>query len=119
MVRELRRVEGELIEQTGDLRDRLEATLASQGRIWLNLMKQLQVASEGMARADRPSVRSRGRPSDVDEPLEELLDESLRDTTDYPTYASDPPNPLDPRPSPELEPDEAEPRRRPRRGRDL
>ncbi|HXY12005.1 MAG TPA: hypothetical protein VEJ85_00710, partial [Thermoplasmata archaeon] len=34
--RELRRLEGELLEQTGDLRDRLESTLASQGRIWLN-----------------------------------------------------------------------------------
>ena len=30
MARELRRVEGELLEQTGDLRDRLEATLAAR-----------------------------------------------------------------------------------------
>ena len=52
MARELRRIEGELLEQTGDLRDRLEATLASQGRIWLNLLKQLEMASAGLVRAE-------------------------------------------------------------------
>ncbi len=117
MSRELRRVEGQLLEQTGDLRDRLEATLASQGRIWLNLLKQLQSASEGLVRADvEGSVRSRARPTpDHEATLDELLDENLRDTSGYPSFASDPPNPLDPRPA---EPaDEEEPRETPRRPR--
>ena len=96
MARELRRLEGELLEQTGDLRDRLEATLASQGRIWLNLMKQLQNASEGLARSDEAAAqRSRSHPGGG-AGLDELLDENLRDTTEYPSFASDPPNPLDP-----------------------
>jgi hypothetical protein len=120
MARELRRVEGELLEQTSDLRDRLEATLASQGRIWLNLLKQLQSASEGLVRADvATAVRPRGHAADHaadhEETLDELLDENLRDASGYPSFASDPPNPLDPRPPPETELEEAETRRRPRR----
>jgi len=102
MARELRRLEGELLEQTGDLRDHLEATLASQGRIWLNLMKQLQNASEGLARSDATAARHpphHAVPEESGVNLEELLDEGLRDTTDYPNFASDPANPLDPRPT--------------------
>jgi hypothetical protein len=116
MTRELRRVEGQLIEQTGDLRDRLEATLASQGRIWLNLLKQLQSASEGLVRADvEGSVRSRVRSAaDHEATLDELLDENLRDTG-YPAFASDPPNPLDPQAPPTTDTEEPETRRRPRR----
>jgi len=116
MARELRRVEGELLEQTGDLRDRLEATLASQGRIWLNLLKQLQSASEGLVRADvATAVRPRGHANDHEQTLDELLDENLRDASGYPAFASDPPNPLDPHPPPLTEVEEAETRRRPRR----
>jgi hypothetical protein len=118
MGRELRRVEGQLLEQTGDLRDRLESTLASQGRIWLNLLKQLQSASEGLVRADvASSVRPRARMSENDATLDELLDENLRDAG-YPSFASDPPNPLDPHPpTPSAGEEEPEPeaRRRPRR----
>jgi len=118
MARELRRLEGELLEQTGDLRDRLEATLASQGRIWLNLMKQLQNASEGLARSDATVRRGpAGRTAPVgDEGLEELLDENLRDESGYPSFASDPPNPLDPRPAePTVDVEPREARRRPAR----
>ncbi|MGA9044222.1 MAG: hypothetical protein ACLPP2_02995 [Thermoplasmata archaeon] len=117
MSRELRRVEGQLLEQTGDLRDRLEATLASQGRIWLNLLKQLQSASEGLVRADvEGSVRSRARPApDHDATLDELLDENLRDATGYPAFASDPVNPLAPEAPPSDEAEETETRRKPRR----
>ncbi len=120
MARELRRLEGELLEQTGDLRDRLEATLASQGRIWLNLMKQLQSASEGLARSDA-SVTTRhaaahGATAPAGVGLDELLDENLRESTDYPDFASDPPNPLDPRPSePSVDTETRDARRRPRR----
>ena len=100
MSRELRRLEGELLEQTGDLRDRLEATLASQGRIWLNLMKQLQNASEGLARTEAQVRRSPPHgTTDAGAGLDELMDENLRETTDYPNFAADPPNPLDPNPN--------------------
>jgi hypothetical protein len=118
VARELRRLEGELLEQTGDLRDRLEATLASQGRIWLNLMKQLQSASEGLARSDS-TVGRRGpghAASAAGASLDELLDENLRETTDYPSFASDPPNPLDPRPAePAADVESRDTRRRTRR----
>ena len=115
IARELRRLEGELLEQTGDLRDRLESTLASQGRIWLNLLKQLQSASEGLARADATAPRRmHSRPAEDGEMgLDELLDESLRDSAGYPSFANDPPNPLDPRSS-EPAPD-GDARRRSRR----
>jgi len=115
MARELRRLEGELLEQTGDLRDRLEATLASQGRIWLNLMKQLQSASEGLARSDATVRRAPGRVATAgNEGLEELLDENLRDESGYPSFASDPPNPLDPRPAePTVDVEPRDARRRP------
>jgi uncharacterized membrane protein YccC len=120
MARELRRLEGELLEQTGDLRDRLEATLASQGRIWLNLMKQLQSASEGLARSDAVVTRrpSHGAAAAEGVGLDELLDENLREGTDYPNFASDPPNPLDPRPGePSADAEALDPRRRARRSR--
>ncbi|HYB78319.1 MAG TPA: hypothetical protein VEG66_00975 [Thermoplasmata archaeon] len=116
MARELRRLEGELLEQTGDLRDRLEATLASQGRIWINLMKQLQKASEGMARSDEAGTRRAPGHAAAGAGLDELMDDNLRDTTDYPSFASDPPNPLDPEagePSVDVQPQDT--RRRTRR----
>lgn len=118
MAREIRRVEGELLEQTGDLRDRLEATLASQGRIWLNLLKQLQNASEGLVRSEVAAAgrqSRRGAKEPEEESLDELLDAGLRDTSGYPAFASDPPNPLDPRPPPTVDVEEREPRRRARR----
>ena len=118
MARELRRIEGELLEQTGDLRDRLEATLTSQGRIWLNLLKQLQAASAGLVRSENEvSGRSapRGTKGGDGESLDELLDENLRDATGYPAFASDPPNPLDPHPPPAVGVDDRDSRRRPRR----
>lgn len=118
MAREIRRVEGELLEQTSDLRDRLEATLASQGRIWLNLLKQLQSASEGLVRTDTAAggrTSRRGTTERGDESLDELLDENLRDATGYPAFASDPPNPLDPRTQPSVDVEGRDARRRPRR----
>jgi len=117
MARELRRIEGELLEQTGDLRDRLEATLASQGRIWLNLLKQLETASAGLMRTES-SARGgrRGMKENEDASLEELMDANLRDASGYPAFESDPPNPLDPRASPaSVAAEERETRRRARR----
>jgi len=118
MAREIRRIEGELLEQTSDLRDRLEATLASQGRIWLNLLKQLEHASEGLVRSDSAAAGRASRraiPERGNESLDELLDENLRDSSGYPAFASDPPNPLDPRTQPSVDVEGREARRRPRR----
>jgi hypothetical protein len=118
MAREIRRIEGELLEQTSDLRDRLEATLASQGRIWLNLLKQLQNASEGLVRSDSAAAGRASRRATSErgnESLDELLDEGLRDSTGYPAFASDPANPLDPRTQPSVDVEGRDARRRPRR----
>ena len=117
MARELRRIEGELLEQTGDLRDRLEATLASQGRIWLNLLKQLETASASLVRAESAARGGRrGLKENEDASLEELMDANLRDASGYPAFESDPPNPLDPRAPPaSVAAEERETRRRARR----
>jgi len=117
MTREIRRIEGELLEQTGDLRDRLEETLASQGRIWLNLLKQLQNASAGLVRSDAAAARlpRHGGKEEEDASLETLMDENIRDATGYPEFASDPPNPLDPRPPEAVDVEAQNTRRRPRR----
>ena len=107
--RELRRLEGEMIEQTTDLRERLETAIASQGRIWLNLLRQLSV--EGEAIVPHPTSRSlRRAPKPSAE--EELLATDFR-AAGMSAYAEDPPNPMDPEPG--LAPEDREPRRRPRR----
>jgi len=118
MTRELRRIEGELLEQTGDLRDRLETTLASQGKIWLNLLRQLQAASAGLLRSEsempaRP-VRPRDKPEEV-EGLEGLIEENIPETPDVASYPGDPPNPLDPGPPPPVDVEPRDSRRRTRR----
>ena len=41
LTREVRRLEGELAERSTDLRDRIESALASQGKVWLTLIRQL------------------------------------------------------------------------------
>ncbi len=110
LARELRRLEGEMIEQTADLRERLETAIASQGRIWLNLLRQL--SQEGEAVVPHSPSRLR-RPSAKPLPEEELLDSDFRAVTGVGAFTEDPPNPMDPEPA--LAPEEREPRRRPRR----
>ncbi len=103
--REMRRVEGELLEQTSDLRDRLEGTIAHQGRIWLNLMKQLSADSEGSLKAGPRPARRPGRPRE-ESPEDDFLGDEPRPDPEYPRFGGDPPNPIDP--SPALGPDAAE-----------
>ena len=113
LVRELRRVEGELLEQTSDLRDRLEGTIAHQGRIWLNLLKQLSAESEAsMKRGPRAARRPRTVAEITDE---ELLRSAIPAASEYPAFSSDPPNPMDPSPAFESGPADPELRRRARR----
>ena len=114
LVREVRRVEGELLEQTSELRDRLEGTIAHQGRIWLNLLKQLSVQpTEPLKSGPRPLRRPLSVANDLDAGA--LPEDDLRARPAFDAFADDPPNPMDPTPA--LEPDLTgrEPRRRTRR----
>lgn len=61
--RELRRIEGQFLEQTGELRDRLETAIASQGRVWLTLVQQLSQLT-GVSRPDDSGVGRVNRSSD-------------------------------------------------------
>ncbi|HTT73593.1 MAG TPA: hypothetical protein VMG99_05535 [Thermoplasmata archaeon] len=99
MTRELRRIEGEMLEQTTELRDRLETTISQQGRIWLNFVHQLAEAGANLMPADASSGRSSrrlaprpnlGRAEDADV--------DLRATAGVDAFAEDPANPLDPDP---------------------
>lgn len=111
MTRELRRVEGELLEQTTELRDRLESTIAHQGRIWLNLLRQMSNDPGEPGASTPPSGRRPARPTE-EMSDEEFLSADLRAAAGYPGF-DDPPNPLSPRVDAEVEPRET--RRRGRR----
>jgi hypothetical protein len=105
LVREMRRVEGELLEQTSDLRDRLEGTIAHQGRIWLNLLKQLSSETESVLKSGPQPARRPSRPAS-EAPEDEFLAAELRTPDPYASFADMPPNPMDP--SPALGPEAAE-----------
>jgi hypothetical protein len=112
--RELRRLEGELLEQTTELRDRMEGAIAHQGRIWLNFVRQMAAAdddedsptSDAAARSLR---RARGAASGASDRA------ALQRRGPFAQY-DDPVNPLDPEADAE-EPAEPEPtdRRRSKR----
>ena len=110
LTRELRRVEGELLEQTAELRERLEGTIAHQGRIWLNLLRQMSSdsgdASSSGSRSGRRNVPA------VEEYVEEPYGAADLRGPGY-TTLDDPPNPMSPPLENDLEP--REPRRRGRR----
>ncbi len=102
LTRELRRVEGELLEQTGELRDRLEGTIAHQGRIWLNLLRQMSPDSgDGRDPATRPARRGAHPTEELTD--EEFLSTDLRAAAGYPGF-DDPPNPLSPHVDTEVDP---------------
>jgi hypothetical protein len=119
LTRELRRVEGELLEQTSELRDKLEATLQSQGRIWLNFVRQLSAAGEELAPpAGLPGARPLRRP--LRAPVGATADDDpmsvdLPEVEEVGAFDSDPVNPLDPRAESPPSSSEREPRRRTRR----
>lgn len=115
MVREMRRIEAELLEQTNELRDRLEGTIAHQGRIWLNLLKQLSTETEelsgdvlaGPRPAPRP-VRPSRAPTEDD-----FFSSDLGSPVAYAPLEDDPPNPMVPRAASTPGSDARDPRRRP------
>ena len=113
LVREMRRVEGELLEQTSELRDRIEGTIAHQGRIWLNLLKQLSAeAEESVKSGPRPARRPPKPSAGVGIADDDFLSADLRGTSAYSSFGTDPPNPMDPTPA--LDPDPTSVRRRAR-----
>ncbi len=59
--RELRRVEGELLEQTAEIRDRMETAISNQGRVWLTLVRQLTQLSETRRASEEARATSRRR----------------------------------------------------------
>jgi hypothetical protein len=98
VLRELRRVEGELLEQTGELRDRLEGTIAHQGRIWLNLLKQLSAESEptnGDLLAG-PRIARRPPKATAETVADDFLASDLSSPVAYAPFSEDPPNPMSP-----------------------
>lgn len=107
--RDLRRIETDLSDRTREIRERVEGTIANQGRVWLTLVRQLsQMTEERRAseEARAPSLSGR-RPEPTGAEVYSELD-SLSELS----------RPTKPEPvSSEEEPDDAETnaRRRPRR----
>jgi len=111
---ELRRLEGDSLQRSAELRDRLEASVATHGRIWLSLLRQLSPggglpppAFPSSHRQPRRASRGGVAPSPPPE------DRGLSDPM-YP-YPADPPNPMDPEPAGSADPAVRDLRRRPRR----
>jgi hypothetical protein len=99
MSREIRRIEGEMLEQTTELRDRLESTITAQGRIWLNFVRQLSAAGASLVpdSADAPTRPSRRIPrAAMSGPDDDAYTEDLRASAGIDAFAEDPPNPMDP-----------------------
>jgi hypothetical protein len=103
MTREIRRLEGELLEQTTELRDRLESTITAQGRIWLNFVRQLAEAGStllpgSVGPESRPTRRMPPRPLADDPGPPPGLPEELRAAAGVGAFEGDPPNPMVPEP---------------------
>jgi hypothetical protein len=54
--REVRRLEAELQEKTAEIRDRMETSIANQGRVWLTLVRQLSQLTDDRRALDRGKV---------------------------------------------------------------
>lgn len=117
--RELRRVEAHLRDDQAELRRRVENSMTSQSKVWLNLVRQLSdsgagyVPTEADLRTER-ARRSGDRPGDPED--EDLLGRPRSRESPFVDFAEEPVNPLDPEPPVESPP----PARRttPRRPRD-
>jgi hypothetical protein len=105
--RELRRVEGEMLEQTAELRDRMEGAIAHQGRIWLNFVRQMAAADDDTdgspADAASRSLRRVTKAAQAT-PMPDPRVPPVRTRPTFPSFdevrSQDPVNPLDPRPDP-------------------
>ena len=89
---DLRRIEGDLAERTREIRERVEGTIANQGRVWLTLVRQLSQMTEERRASEEgraPPLLPRSRPSspfseDVDRELESLADLTRSDADEEP-----------------------------------
>ena len=86
---DLRRIETDLADRTREIRERVEGTIANQGRVWLTLVRQLSQMTEERraseeARAPTLLPRPRTPPSSdqVDRALESLADLTRPGTSD-------------------------------------
>jgi len=96
--RELRRLEGEMLEQTTELRDRMEGAIAHQGRIWLNFVRQMAASEDVDAPptdAAARSLRRATRAAAASSPPDPILP-PLRARPTYAPLDDDPVNPMDP-----------------------
>jgi hypothetical protein len=74
---DLRRIETDLAERTREIRERVEGTIANQGRVWLTLVRQLsQMTEERRAseEARAPSLLARPRSPPPTDDLDRELD---------------------------------------------
>jgi hypothetical protein len=98
--RELQRLDGELVERTTEIRDRMESAISNQGRVWLTLIRQLSQLSDDRRSFDRRRSAGKALPpldradSEVAESLEGIPGVLPSRSADD----EDPVNPLDPDP---------------------
>lgn len=97
--RELQRIEGELVERTTEIRDRMESAISNQGRVWLTLIRQLSQLSDDRRTIDKRRPGAKAPPmdradADVAESLEGIPGVYPSDELEE----EDPVNPLDPDP---------------------
>jgi hypothetical protein len=74
---DLRRIETDLADRTREIRERVEGTIANQGRVWLTLVRQLsQMTEERRAseEARTPSLLGRPRTTSAPDPLDRDLE---------------------------------------------
>ena len=89
---DLRRIETDLADRTREIRERVEGTIANQGRVWLTLVRQLSQMTEERRASEEargPSLLARPRPVAASEDLDRDLD-SLSDLTSS-SSAGEPP----------------------------
>jgi hypothetical protein len=113
---QVRKVEGEMLERTATLGDKLAAAVSTHGRIWLTMIRQMSPEQEGgMPAAATPSSHRLARRA-ARWPVPPVGPPGPTDlAVEAPIYSEDPPNPMSPGPDIVREPHER-PRRRSRKG---
>ncbi|HZY71201.1 MAG TPA: hypothetical protein VFF67_09535 [Thermoplasmata archaeon] len=85
VARDVRRLETMIGEQVQELRDRMETSIANQGRVWLTLLQQLSTLSEGRrAQQAAPAPRPAPPREPSDASIDAWLDSAERDRRDPP-----------------------------------
>ncbi|MCI4369430.1 MAG: hypothetical protein L3K09_07715, partial [Thermoplasmata archaeon] len=74
VAREIRRLEGELTERTNELKERMEHAVASQGKVWLTLVRQLSQMSEERRSGTREEDDAESELAEQTRALDEIPD---------------------------------------------